>query len=778
MLFFQFIESNYLLSLSMRDMFMVKIIFLFLFFISGGYHVFSKTDSAGATKEIFIRKTKVAVKLDGVLDDEAWKHAERGGDFHQYFPYDTSYSKSKTQGMFAYDEHFIYFAAIMYDSLPGKHVSLSLRRDFRGGNADGITVVFDPFLDKTNGFFFGVNPYGVQREGLVSNGGFSPEDFNLSWDNKWYSAAKVYPNCWIAEMAIPLKTLRYKEGSKEWHVNFYRIDSKYNERALWVKMPRQFEMFNLAHTGILHFEEPLHAPGMNISLIPYINGNYTLDKESDPVLSKLGYDIGGDAKVSITPSLNLDLTVLPDFSQVEVDQQQTNISRFELFFPERRQFFLENADLFSNFGFGNARPFFSRRIGITIDSSTAQNVQNKIWAGGRLSGKIGNDWRVGAMSMQTAADNSINTPSYNYSVLAVQRKLFSRSNIGAIVVNKQNFEGKPIDIENPEEGSSNTLAGIDYNLASKDGKWTGKSYMHSTFNKNTSSSKPELSHGLWFGYTSLNYFWGWEHQLVTDNFNPKVGYVPRNNFLRAQPYFGKNFYPKSKHINNITALFFSETFANNQTLFEKNRVDINDFAIGTEWEFSLQNTSAFGFFGNRNYVKLFDDFSPSGNDDELLKKDEEFWQYDVGVFYASNPRKPFNFRVSGGTAAYYVAQLYWTRFNIEYRYQQYATIAINANFNSINFDSHNQKNPNRKFTNTNLVLIGPRIDITFTKNIFWTTFIQYNNQAENVNINSRIQWRFQPVSDIYLVYTDNYSDITYGLKNRAIVFKITYWLNL
>lgn len=214
------------------------------------------------------------------------------------------------------------------------HGPVAAARLPRGG-IDLLTFVIDPFRDQTTAFLFGINPYGVQREGLISNGGATSDDFDLSWDNKWYLAVQRYDDRWTAEIAIPFSTLRYKEGATVWNINSFRQDSYLNERSVWARIPRNFMPFSLAFSGQMQWDQPLGKPGFNASLIPYVAGNVGKDHlEGSGTTS--GFSAGGDAKIAVTLSLNLDLTINPDFSQVEVDQQVTNIDRFEIFFPERR----------------------------------------------------------------------------------------------------------------------------------------------------------------------------------------------------------------------------------------------------------------------------------------------------------------------------------------------------------------------------------------------------------------------------------------------------------
>jgi hypothetical protein len=711
-------------------------------------------------KNLNIRSTVGNITIDGILDEPAWSTTDHAIDFIQYFPFDSSAARTRTIISITYDQENLYISAVVSDSLQGDYVSPSLRRDFTGVNIDALSIAIDPFLDQTNGFYFAINPFNVQSEGLIANGGGTAVDLDLSWDNRWYSATKINKYNWVAEIAIPFKTLRFKSGLPSWGINFSRTDTKYNERSVWNRVPQQFEIINLAFTGRLIWDYPPPTVGSNIVLIPYTaagtNRNYLANKDRSNSLA-----VGGDVKIGVTQSLNLDLTVNPDFSQVEVDVQQTNLDRFELFFPERRQFFLENADLFSGFGFTNASPFFSRRIGVGIDSKTGQNVQNRIIGGARLSGKIGTNWRVGVMDMYTAANESINLPAFNYSMAAVQRKLFKRSNVGVLYVGKHNFQGQLLDITAPQDGSANSVVGIDYNLASADGSWTGKAYYHNSFNE--AGTKRRFSHGVTLNYRTLKYFGSWTHQIVEDGFDAKVGFVPRTDFTRLNPVIGFNYFPKSKWV-------IRHQFSMSNNVIWNKTWGVTDYNFAANWGIVFKNTARFNFSLLSNYLQLFRPFNPTGKTDILFQPGDHFSQTGFLSSYQSDQRKRFNYFVQLITGQYYNGSLQQLSGNINYRYRQFATIALNYNINRIILTEG--------FKGTDLFLVGPRIDITLSTKLFWTTFLQYNSQFDNFNINSRIQWRFRPVSDFFLVYTDNYFPETFKVKDRALVFKFTYWLNL
>lgn len=716
-----------------------------------------------------IIKTDQPIKIDGRMDESIWDQVQVTGNFKQYFPSDSASAEAQVEIRMTYDENYLYVIAKMYNLTEDRTYAVpSLRRDFRG-NYDGFTMEFDPFQDNTNAFQFGINPYGVQREGLISNGGVRSTDLTLSWDNKWLADAQQYPGYWIAEAAIPFKTLRFKPGSDQWNINFYRIDTEGGgERSTWTPIPRNFLILSLAFMKELIWDEPLKKSGPNVSLIPYVSASTKRDKESETNSGTINdFSYGGDAKIAVSPSLNLDLTFNPDFSQVELDEQVTDLNRFEIFFPERRQFFLENADLFESFGHPNlSRPFFSRRIGLARDESTGQNVQNQIYAGARLSGKLDNNWRIGLLNMQAAEDDAINLPSINYTVGALQRKIFGRSNIGAIFVNKQAFESYAENDTTPYSGW-NRLIGLDYNIASSNGKWNGKVMYHHSFDENNDYSG-RGSHSGYIIYSSKKWIWSWAHVYVGENHNAEVGFVPRQGIFRINPDFGRNFFPTKGVFNTIELKGEAEYYWDLQGLNTDRKFAIN-FNSG------LTNTGRLTASLEQNYTYLFSAFDPTQNDGQELPEGSAYTYHSFRYSYSSDSRRLFGYNFQGYIGEYFNGNRFSMGTTLIYRFQPILEMRVNTIYNRIRLpDGYND---------ADFWLVGPRFDLTLSKSVFFTNFIQYNSQIDNVNINARFQWRFAPVSDLFIVYTDNYGTESYadmGLrkKNHALVVKMTYWFNL
>ncbi len=671
---------------------------------------------------------------------------------------DTGRANVRTDVRMAYDDQHLYLSAICYHGeIPGPYMVESLRRDWAFSNNDNFIFFLDTFDDQTNGFTFGVNAAGAQWDGLLYEGGKA----NLSWDNKWTSAVRTYEDRYELEIAIPFKSIRYKKGIARWGVNFSRLDLKTTEKSSWTPIPRQFPTAALALAGVLLWDEAPPSPGPNISLIPYALGGISRNYEANTP-SSTRHDIGIDGKVALGPALNLDLTVNPDFSQVDVDQQVTNLDRYELFFPEKRQFFLENGDQFANFGYSTIRPFFSRRIGLG---------GVPIRFGTRLSGKLNKDWRLGVMDMQTGAADDESSPPQNFAVFALQRRVFSRSNIGVLLVDKESssyqFAGTP-----RTESSYNRNLGVEYNLASADNLWTGKLlYLKSFLSGNQSSGAVYAGH---LQYYSRRWLLNGQMENVDENYSAEVGYVPRRGYHRGASTVGYTFLPGGGPV-----------LSHGPTLNSSNFFDwsgrLSDYETTLGYTVTLRSLSVFTVSASTAYVRLLEPFDPTNSGREKLEAGSvhrgKYWS----TKFDSKPQSVFRYGFSSLYGGYYAGG---TRLNlggtIGYRIQPFVSLAGAVNYTDIRL--------RQPWGHTTFWLVGPRFDVTLTNTLYFTTFIQYNEQQKNMNVNTRVQWRYKPASDVFVVWTDNYmSDHQqlgqnvpglFSVRNRALVLKWTYWWNL
>ena len=744
---------------------------LFIFFFA--FFCWSYAQNKGVNEEnyrINIKKAKGKIVLDGNINEADWQNAAVADNFWQFFPYDTSRAAFPTEVRTLFDDNFLYISAICHQ--PRKYVVTSLKRDFARGSSDVFAINIDPFRDKLNGFNFALSPYGVQREGLITNG----QEFTTDWDNKWYSKVTNYDDRWVVEVAIPFKTLRYKlqEGQNEWLINFSRNDLSRNETSTWAPIPRNFVPAALAFSGTLVWDEAPPKPGVNVSLIPYGLAETSRDYLAK-IDAKSNLNVGFDAKIAVTPSLNLDITVNPDFAQVEVDQQVTNLSRFELFFPERRQFFLENSDLFSSFGAGAINPFFSRRIGLFRNPRTSFNEKIAILGGLRLSGRLNENWRIGVLNMQTARQSfgdSVALPSTNYAMFALQRRVSARSFVSMMLVNKEAVGVQKGDVST----DFNRVAGLEYRLASADNRWLVKTFYHRSF---TPQKRPQqYAWGMNIEYNRPSFNGRITTSDIGDNHRLDMGFLPRRSLIRSSGEANFVFFPKGNLRKVVNRFFLGPDW---DFLYGKTQGRLVDWDAGLFGGVTFQNQSSLNFALLRwDYTYLFSPFDPTNTGGKELAANTQYLYFSNRLTFFTNVRKPFYFNFTARVGNYFNGRIAQFQSSWNYRLQPFGVFSLDFTYNRIRLP--------QPYNSSDLLLIGPKIDVSFTDKIFLKAVLQYNNQINNVNTNVRFQWRFKPVSDIFIVYTDNYYAYdgldeknrvqAFQPKNRALVVKMTYWLNL
>ena len=693
---------------------------------------------------LIIRKAVDKIKIDGELNELSWKSADVAKDFFMITPVDTEKATQFSEARVSFDEDFFYIAIIFFNNkVKGNYVVESLKRDFSFGKNDNFLVAIDPFINQTTGFAFGLNAYGAQWDGTMYDG----RRVDLNWDSKWYSKVKFDEDKWICEIGIPFKSIRYNENNSIWGINFSRLDLKASEKSSWAPVPRQFPSVSLAYTGSLVWEDPPPKQVNNISLIPYGASNSTMINEQ---INKNNIKVGGDLKYNLTSALNLDVTLNPDFSQAEIDRQVTNLDRFELFFPERRQFFLENADLFSNFGYQTIRPFFSRRIGLNVP----------IIGGVRVSGNLDEKWRLGLMTIQTQKDENLSLSANNFSVLSLQKKVFDRSNLNLIYVSKQELNS--FDIRN-FNSSYNQNIGLEFNYFSEDNFWNGKLlYLKSFDNEEFNKGSVFASH---IGYQSINWNLLLQQEYISEDYFAEVGFVPRKNYFKIQA--------KAAYLNYIkdkTSLL-SHGPSLNQTYFFDTLFENKDKLTTLQYRFNFINRSRLSISFRNQFVKLLSDFDPLRTGISELKADSEHTWNNFTISYNSKPQNRFTYSLETIAGGYYSKGKRKAIFSeLSYRFQPFLELNSVINYNQIKLPYPWKEN--------SFWLLGFKANLTFTKTIFFTNLFQFNEQLGLWNFNSRFQWRYKPASDIFLVFNSNeiiFPSISTGWN---LTFKINYWLNI
>jgi hypothetical protein len=705
------------------------------------------------------------ILIDGNLNEETWNNTEPSTDFKMSFPVDNQLADpaSQTQVKLTFDDQNLYIGAVCFGE--NNYIIQTLKRDNTLQTGDAFGVVIDPVNERTNGFVFGVNPMGVQTEMLVSGKtgrreilepGRTPKGVNVAWDNKWYSEVKRYDDRWEIEIAIPFKTLRFDAGKTIWGINFFRIDAQSNSIHTWEPIPIEFPEIDLGYTGQLIWENPPKKIKSNISLIPYVLSGVSRDFENNSP-NKTEFQTGIDGKIAITSGLNFDLTVNPNFSQVEIDEQVTNLTLFNVRLPEKRLFFLENSDVFEDFGIPPMKPFFSRRIGLDENGNPIP-----ILFGARLSGNINKDLRIGAMNMQT--QETVDFFAQNYTALAFHQKLFSRSVIKGYFHNRQATK--------IEEADYNRNAGLEFLYRSTDGRFQSLAGYSKSFNPGENDKNYFYSN--YIGYDSRNFSIYSNLAGVGENYIADMGY------FRGQEYYDAerdtvirigmhHWYTRASYTfyaTNSEKIISHEIGGRNIYDAKSDFTSLlEEFEVNYNLRFS--NTSLVVAAFSTINVNLLYPFSFTG----ATPLPAGYYKYGTGeIGFESDQRKLFGFGTRALYGGFYNGTRSQLQLNLKYRVQPWGNFAVMFEYNNLQFpEPHGSRI---------LFNITPRIDFNFSRNLFWTTFMQYETQGDNFNINSRIQWRFQPMSDIYLVYTDNYSIEHRIPKYRALMLKINYWLNL
>ncbi|WP_456460391.1 DUF5916 domain-containing protein [Reichenbachiella sp.] len=707
-----------------------------------------------------IERIDAEVKLDGQLEESFWAELTPSSDFINKWPQDTGLAKAKTTVRLAYDANFLYVSAVCYQDMD-ELIIQSLKRDNTGAfwDSDGFSILLDPINTKTNGYLFGVNAGGAQVEATLTARG-SSTNMDSNWDNKWFSAVSKHEDHWTVEMAIPFKTLRYNQHNKNWGINLVRNDMKRNVYSTWAHVPIEFDGIELGYFGTLNWDTPPAKTKGNMALIPYLSTARSKDhEEGEPVENDLG--VGVDAKIALTSSLNLDLTVNPDFSNVDVDQQVTNVSRFSVFFPEKRGFFLENSDLFSDFGTWAVRPFFSRRIGIDED-----NEPVPVAFGARISGNLTDGMRIGIMDVHTKASGDL-SPT-NYFVGSVQQRFFKRSSVKVLFNNKEDFPESELT-----ERTYNRTGGAEFNYVSESGQ------LNASLKTHWSTTEEKLSNNQFIAlngtYRGENVRAGFSYSKVDENYIAEMGFTPRLKHYDAEldttirigyqsinPWLGYVW-----NGNDETTFRSSEIFTwtvleyNSEGELMSRRTSLNGGGI-------FQNNSRFWLGIMNRSVTLQVPADLIGGDTPLPVD-----QYDFTIFntsFSTNQLKKVFSETEFNFGGFFNGTRIEFGQEVSLRAQPWGVFSINYRMNKIQLPED--------YGETTLHLLGPKAEISLRNNMWWTTFLQYNTQDENFNINSRLQWRYKPMSDFFLVYSDNYATTDFKTKNRGLVFKLTYWLSI
>ncbi|MEZ5042031.1 MAG: DUF5916 domain-containing protein [Saprospiraceae bacterium] len=682
--------------------------------------------------------------MDGdVLNEGRWMQIPAVTDLWQIQPNSGQAASEKTEVRIAYTTTTFYISVICYDAQPNKLVVSDARRDASLDNTDSFIFLLDTYNDGQNGFVFGTNSQGVEYDAQVNNEGQGNLNvnrqqggiiggFNINWDASWEVKAQVGTYGWSAEFAIPLRTLRFNSGENQsWGFNFRRNIRKTNEIAYWAPMPIQFDLNRVSMAGELTGLN-LKNPG-NLKVIPYVLGQVARDYEEAGAETEFKPEVGMDVKYSVTPSLTLDLTYNTDFAQVEVDDQQVNLDRFNLFFPEKRPFFLENAGQFSVGSPGEVDLFFSRRIGIG-----ANGQQVPIIGGARLSGKV-NKTNIGLLSMFTEGVEEEAIDPNNFTVARVNHEFAKRSAIGAAFINREGMG----DLED----DFNRTYAFDGRLG------LGKKAQLSGFY--AKSITPGIDVGAQSFHFKSNYLWNGLDLLaayteVEQGFNPEVGFLLRSAFRKPEFRILKQIRPK-----NFLGLLELRPHISYRSYWNfDNFLETSFLHVDNHWEWKNGTELHTGI--NFTTEGVVQDFEISKG---VIVPAGSYDHHEGQFVFMTNPSKAFSVNLRSVIGGFFGGK----------RYANSGTLAIRLGdkFNSEwSLIRNDIQLPFGDFTTD---IFRARLSYSFTPLIFVQSLFQYNSVSGIWSSNIRFGWLQQANTGLFLVYNDTQAE---GLiKNRSFILK-------
>ena len=707
-----------------------------------------------------VRSTKLPIMDGNVIDDEAWSSINPIISFTQKSPDEGQVATEKTAVRIMYSDQMFYVSVICYDSNPKGIVISDTRRDAPLNNTDSFMFILDTFHDQQNGFVFGTNAGGIEYDAQVSGGGEGMSisstrqsvgvgaNFNINWDAAWDVKTEIGDYGWSAEFAIPFKTLRFSSAKDQsWGANFQRTIARKNEHVFWSPIPRQFSLNRLALEGTL---TGINVPtDRNIKLMPYVLGN------NNKVINETSYsesegDFGLDAKVGVTSSLTMDITYNTDFAQVEADEQQVNLDRFSLFFPEKRAFFLENAGLFSageNTYYGpDIEMFFSRRIGIVSGSRVP------ILGGGRLTGDLGG-FKLGILNMRTGSVKNVSDGD-DYGVFRLKKELPNRTYFGGMITRKKGLgDAGYINQSYSFDGALGIGDAIQLiGFAAKTDPVPGIKGNNDSYayvleaNRNTQSFTNQI-----------------RYSEVGKNFNPEMGFVKRLGYrkvlfrilnrTRPKDFFG--ILELRPHITYWGYWKLEDGFQETGFLHIDNHWEFrNGFRIDTGINFTKEGVVDSFQIVSGEWVP------PSTYDNKELH-----------IRTNTNLTKPFSIILVTKIGGFFNGDRKNFDTTLRYRFGNRFTSEVISKYNDVKLDDGGEFITH---------LMRGRLTYALSSNIYIQSLLQYNNQSDEWSMNWRFIWQQSAATGLYIVYNEaqDYDGIPITKSTKSFVLKYSYLFDI
>jgi hypothetical protein len=682
--------------------------------------------AAHAAPALDATRLEQAPVIDGdVGNDVAWAKLAPASHFRQVKPNDGDPATEHTEVYVGFTDDALYIGVIAYGD-PATIIVSDSRRDSSLDNTDAFLVIIDGMLDRQNGFVFGTNAAGIEYDAQVtwegtSDGFGSGNGFNLNWDGTWDVRSAIFESGWSAEFEIPFSTLRYGRGPvQDWGINFQRNIRSNNEVAYWAPLDRNRNLYRVSEAGTLRGIEP--PSPRNLKITPYALGKWQRGGALGGTSNDS--DAGVDIKYSITPSLTLDLTYNTDFAQVEADDQQLNLDRFNLFFPEKRPFFLENAGQFMVGNGQEVEMFFSRRIGIGPSGEPIP-----VDGGARLSGKIGDSTNVGLLYMSTEAVDGV-APANDFTVARVSRELPNRSAIGAIFVGRDG------------DGSLQRGPGDDYNRTyAVDGRWgIGDNVILESWLARTDTpglDGKDSAFAVKFDYSSKDWAARFDYAEVGEHFNPEVGFLSRTNYRSVSGFLLRYIRPDDfpglleirPHVS-FTGYWKPDGFQESGILH-----------LDAHWEAKSGAELHTGY--NLTRAGVIDAFEIVPG---VVVQPGTYDHGELSLNYFSDQSRPFSFSMRIVAGGRFGGDRLYLGPGINYRIGERFRSELSYRYNDYDLPV-----PNGEFT-ANLARL--RLSYSFTPKIQLAALVQHNGASDQLGTNIRFSWLRSANSGLFLVYNE------------------------
>ncbi len=655
-------------------------------------------------------------RLDGRLDDRAWTLALPQTKFMQAYPNSGAEPSEPTQFRVVFDDDHLYFGIRCEESDPSQVIARDMSRDGSLFSDDYCAIVFDTFLDRRNGYYFGFNANGARYDALITGN----RSFDESWDGIWEVRGRRDDRGWAAEVKIPFKTLAFDPASDTWGFNVSRNLKTRFERVRWSGPEAQFRVYNVSVAGTLSGLEGIRQ-GRGIQVSPYALGKFRRDH--DPIDDDWDFEAGGDVRYRIAPNLTASLSYNTDFAETEVDARQVNLTRFPLFFPEKRAFFLEDSGIFRFGGLGSNSflPFFSRRIGLSADGEIVPLV-----VAGKLTGRVG-EYNIGAID--TLVDDHDGLDERNAFVGRISRNVLDQSTVGALIT-----------AGDPNSRDDNFLGGVDFNYRTTEflGDHTLELSMFGlgSYTENVDSDE-NLAFGAELELPNDLYDIELEAYQIDENFRAGLGFVPRKSIRSYSGQAAWRARPES--LPDVRRIFSSYTTTNITDLDD--RLETSTHVVTPAWIIFETGDEIYASF--RRELDAPDESFEISDGVTITPGDYWWTDYEIGFETASKRLLEF-------TGAYRFGEFYDGRrerysLMIDLRATKYLNMAFGYELNQVRL-------PAGDFDTR---LGSVRLRIHFTPEITWSNLVQYDNVSDTIGLNSRVRWEIRPGTSLFVVANQN-----------------------